>query len=172
MLVHIFAFSISCFHLSSFHAFSISLNGIKISQNNLSPTVQQTVLANCAVRYYLKGKLFLKRPLSLAHMSKWFINNQKWARIPALSFGGFFSRFIHQVESYEALKLPGRHNPNLPYQVQSRLEVRLIFHPEWQTTTCGSWKLMECTRHAKKQNTCSAEPLHVKNSGWDFPFID
>ena len=26
-----------------------------------------------------------------------------------------FSRFAHQVESYEALKLPGRYYPNLPY---------------------------------------------------------
>ena len=26
-----------------------------------------------------------------------------------------FSRFTHQIESYEALKLPGRYYPNLPY---------------------------------------------------------
>ena len=26
-----------------------------------------------------------------------------------------FSRFTHQVESYEALNLPGRYYPNLPY---------------------------------------------------------
>ena len=39
------------------------------------------------VRYYPKGKLFFKRPLSLPYMSKSFTSNQKWTWIPALSFG-------------------------------------------------------------------------------------
>ena len=54
-----------------------SLNGIKISQNNPSPSLLywQILLSNITYllmsgTYYPKGKLFFKRPLSLAHMSK------------------------------------------------------------------------------------------------------